>query len=37
MTPAGVENLVYAAVLFALIGLGLFAFVSAGPPRTPRT
>ena len=27
MTPAGVENLVYAAVLFALIGLGLFAFV----------
>jgi hypothetical protein len=27
MTPGGVENLVYAAVLFALIGLGLFAFV----------
>ena len=27
MTPGGVENLVYAAVLFALIGLGLFTFV----------
>ena len=27
MTPGGVENLVYTAVLFALIGLGLFAFV----------
>ena len=27
MTPGGVENLVCAAVLFALIGLGLFAFV----------
>ena len=36
MTPAGVENLGCAAVLFALIGLGLFAFVHWAT-RTPHS
>jgi len=27
MTPGGIENLVFAAVLFAVIGLGVFAYL----------